>query len=277
MANVKSALVASPGSSLIPSETSTGGAPASPTTISEPDSLRFGVRIARNPSLTHDTLAEANEFCLRHDIDLMIARCATEDSFSMHSLEADGFRLMDTLVSWRRSLDRPAPAEHTGQENGTLVQPIGPVDEAAVRRIAAQAFQGYSGHYHADPRLDQHQASEVYISWATRCCREPDSADLMLGARRDGELVGFLALKALGQGLCMVPLAAVAPQTQGQGVLRSLLVGAVRWLKEHNYTAVEYGCVLTNIAAQKALARAGFEMCRSAHTLHKWYDRPLAR
>src|SRR5579859_2430239 len=91
MANVKSALVASPGSSLIPSETATGGAPASPTTISEPDSLCFGVRIARNPSLTHDTLAEANEFCLRHDIDLLIARCATEDIFSMHSLEDDGF------------------------------------------------------------------------------------------------------------------------------------------------------------------------------------------
>ncbi len=272
MADIPVALAASPGSSVIVSEwPSTGAA----TTISELDSRRIGVCVARAPSLTHESLAEANEFCLRHDIDLLIARCRAEDTLSMQCLEADGFRLMDTLVSWRRSLDRPAPVERSGQENGTIVQPIGPADEEMVCRIAAQAFQGYNGHHHTDPRVDQQQASEVYISWAMRCCREPDAADLLLGAWRDGELVGFLALKDLGQGLCTVPLAAVAPQTQGQGVLRSLLAAVVRWLSERDYTAVEYGCVLTNIAAQKALARTGFEMSRSAHTLHKWYDRPL--
>ena len=274
MADMKSALAASPGSTVIVAEKPFSGAP---TTISELDSLRFGVRVARNAGLSQETLAEANAFCLRHDIDLLIARCPAEDILSMQCLEADGFRLMDTLVSWRRSLDRPAPAESTSQENGTIVQSIGPVDEEVVCRIAAQAFQGYTGHYHADPRLDQRQASEVYISWARRCCQEPDAADLLLGAWRDGEMVGFIALKALGQGLCTIPLAAVAPQTQGQGVLRGLLAAAVRWLREHEYVAVEYGCVLTNIAAQKALARTGFEMCRASHTLHKWYDHTRVR
>ena len=274
MSDLKSAPVASPGSSVIVSGRPADGAP---TTISELDSRRFGVRVARNASLTRETHSEANEFCLRHDIDLLIARCRAEDTLSMQCLEADGFRLMDTLVSWRRSLNRPAPGESIGQETDTTIQQVDPADEEVVCRIAAQAFQGYTGHYHADPRLDQQRASEVYISWAARCCREPDAADLLLGARRDGEMVGFLALKGLGQGLCTIPLAAVAPKTQGQGVLRSLLAEAVRWLSEHDYIAVEYGCVLTNIGAQKALARTGFEMCRASHTLHKWYDHARLR
>src|SRR5690348_6071613 len=129
MADIKSALVASPGSSVIVSERTSAGAP---TTISELDSLRFGVRIARNPSLTRETLAEANEFCLRHDIDLLIARCRAEDTLSMQCLEADGFRLMDTLVSWRRSLGRPAPAEIIGRETGMTVQRVVPADEEMV-------------------------------------------------------------------------------------------------------------------------------------------------
>lgn len=240
-----------------------------PCSLSAMDSARFGVVVARSPHLTADGLAEADAFCRAHYVDLLIARCPTSDSAAIVNLEADGFRLMDTVVYWRRSLiTSPLPP----QDTTVKVRVLAPIDAEAASAVARQAFSAYDGHYHADTRLARAASTEAYASWAARCCAEAGAADAVLGVEVDRALAGFVALKRIDADTRDIMLAAVAPGAQGRGLFRALVASAMHMSAEHNFRAVEYSCVLTNISAQKALVRLGFEIDRSVHTFHKWFS-----
>ncbi|MGO8949837.1 MAG: hypothetical protein ACLQUY_19715 [Ktedonobacterales bacterium] len=167
------------------------------TSLSALDSNRFGITVARNPTLTDDKLAATNEFCRLCGVDLLIARCATTDTVSVTALEEDGFRLMDTLIYWRLVLTSSLLPE---VRRSVHVRVLRPSDTDAEASIASQAFCSYEGHYHSDNYLNRDACTEVYVSWATRCSRDPEVADEMLGAEVAGQLVGFVALKRLSAG-----------------------------------------------------------------------------
>lgn len=245
------------------------GADAGETTLSPLDSRRFGLVVARNPRMTCAHLGAANAFCREHQVDMLIARCPTPDTPTVHCLEGDGFRWMDTLVYWRRDLTKqPIPARAAESP----IRPLRAEDEAGVTSLARAAFADYGGHYHADARLNREACTAVYVDWAKNCCTQPGFADIVLGVEHDQTILGFMALKDVGERTCDISLVAVAPVAQGRGLFRALLVAALHWMTERAYTTAEYSCILTNIAAQAGLARVGFELDHSVHTFHKWFD-----
>jgi ribosomal protein S18 acetylase RimI-like enzyme len=144
-------------------------------------------------------------------------------------------------------------------------------ESAALAGITEAAFATYNGHLHADPRLLTRRSTELYASWASRSCTDSTVADLVLGTEWHGMLAGFVTLKRGPERVWNVPLAAVAPDAQGRGILSTLLAAAIREVHARDGRVLEYGCVLTNIGAQKVLARLGFEIANSYHTLHKWF------
>jgi hypothetical protein len=101
---------------------------------------------------------------------MLIARCRTEDLSVAQQLEEAGARLMDTLVYFARPLDPGEPGELGAFPVRSWA---GEADE--VRKVAAEAFHGYSGHYHADRRLAPASCDEVYASWAYRSCVDEGS------------------------------------------------------------------------------------------------------
>lgn len=246
-------------------------AQAGETTLSPLDSRRFGLVVARNSQATCAHLNAMNVFCKEHLADLLIARCPVTDRQAVHCLEADGFRLMETLVYWRRGLtQKPVPARVYHDER--RVRLLCDDDVSDVAAVARAAFTGYDGHYHADARLNPEACTDVYADWAANCCTQPGFADVVLGVDQGQHILGFMALKDVGEGTCDISLVAVAPVAQGRGIFGELLLAALHWMKEHDYALAEYSCVLTNLAAQAGLARAGFEVNRSLHTFHKWFD-----
>ncbi|HEY7831989.1 MAG TPA: GNAT family N-acetyltransferase [Ktedonobacterales bacterium] len=244
---------------------------AGDTTLSPLDSGRFGLVVARNPRVTCATLAAANTFCQRQRAALLIARCPAGDVPTVHCLEGDGFRWMDTLVYWRRALmDKPIPAR--AHLDGLSIRPLRGEDAPGVAALARAAFTDYGGHYHADARLNADAAIAVYVDWAANCCAEPGFADIVFGVEDSQQILGFMALKEVGQGTCDISLVAVAPAVQGRGLFRALLVEALHWMADRAFVAAEYSCILTNIGAQAGLARVGFELDHAVHTFHKWFD-----
>lgn len=241
----------------------------SSTTLSEFDSNHFGLPIARNPNLTGEGIDAANAFCQREQIDLLIARCPTADTGSLLALQEDGFRIVDTLVRWRRSL---ATFQSDRENPSIMTRPVITTDCPTVTSVARAAFRAHSGHYHADPQLSPVRSMELYVSWAARACSAVNEDNPVLVAEWEGSLAGFLALQ---RGECdgfEVTLAAVTPEAQGRGILTALLTAAIRESRARGGERLEYGCVLTNIGAQKSLVRLGFEMQVSYHTLHKWFN-----
>jgi hypothetical protein len=142
--------------------------------LSPLDRERFGVVTARWDAASDAELADALAFCREHDVELLIARCDTSDATAAHGLERAGALLMDTMIHFacdparRPSDDAEAPPIRSAARE----------DATQVREIAGEAFRGYVGHYHADPRLDRAAADEVYPDWAYRSCltRDPPNA-----------------------------------------------------------------------------------------------------
>jgi GNAT superfamily N-acetyltransferase len=237
-------------------------------TFSELDSGRFGIRVAR-AHVSGGALPRVLDFCAVEKIDLLIARCATTDLPTAQEMERDGFLLMDTLVYYSFDLSRrkipDAPVEF-------IVRPLVADDRDQIRRVASQAFKGYTGHYHADPRLDRHRCDEGYISWAERSTALKSAADEVLVAEHKESVVGFGTLRANSGNEVEGLLFGVAPEYQRRGVCRSLMMHSLRWCQSQGAQKMVISTQVTNIAMQKVWCRVGFEPSHAFYTFHKWFS-----
>ena len=237
--------------------------------LSQLDEARFGFRTARAINVREADLPRIEHFCQEYDIRFCIARCAAEDLGAAQALEHAGFRLMDTLVYYQRDLRRtPIP----GDTGHILIRPALAEDEAAVVAVAVESFQGYRGHYHADPLLDRDKCDEVYTSWAERSVASREVADQVLVAELDGRIAGFATLRLNspdeGEGV----LFGVARFAQGRGIYRSFMLRAMDWCAEQGRQVMIVSTQVTNIAVQKVWARLGFEPSHAYYTFHKWFE-----
>jgi GNAT superfamily N-acetyltransferase len=237
-------------------------------TFSPLDSERFGVRAAR-AHVVSETLPQVLDFCAAGKIDLLIARCATSDLAAAQNMEAHSFLLMDTLVYYRFDLDKKAIPKDAGE---FLVRRLQPDDKDRIRALASAAFRGYTGHYHADLRLDRHKCDETYASWAERSVTLKTAADEVLVAEHDGILAGFATLRLNspeeGEGL----LYGVAPAYQRRGVCPALMIQSLRWCRSQHAQRMVISTQVTNVSMQKVWCRVGFEPSHSYYTFHKWFD-----
>ena len=242
---------------------------SAPVELSEIDRERFGIRTARSAGVTADSLPGVLDYCRRHDVRLLIARCRVSELAAAQALEQAGGGQMDTLVYYARDLvGTPIPAD----TDGVSIRGIRPGDEAQVQAIAAEAFRGYVGHYHADPRLDRAKCDEAYTSWALRSCTSREVADEVLLADRDGEVLGFMTLRLTSRTEGECALFAVAPAAQGQGVGRSLMVAGLRWCAVQGAHRMIISTQLINLAVQRVWVRVGFEPDHAYYTFHVWLD-----
>jgi GNAT superfamily N-acetyltransferase len=237
--------------------------------LSPLEEARFGVRTARVDGLTRETLPAALRFCQDNQVRMLIARIEASDLKTAQALERAGGEIMDTSVTYAVDLNQskiPPVPEHV------TVRSVESGDESAVSQLAASAFHNYGGHYHADERLDPAQCDEVYGSWAYRSCVSREVANDVLLALRGDELVGFVTLRLNNPQEGQVPLYAVAPALQGQGIGRVLISSAMRWFNGRGASRMIISTQMTNLASQKVWLRLGFEPCDIQLTFHKWFD-----
>lgn len=235
--------------------------------LSDLDEQRFGIRTAKTP-VTEATLPQVLEFCRAERVELCIARCPADDLSAAQALERAGFQIMDTLVYYERDLATALPEPQAGP---FTVRPVREGEQEAVRAVAAEAFRGYGGHYHADPRLDPLAADEVYASWAERSCTDRAVADEVLVAELDGALVGLTTVRLDGAGEAEGLLDGVAPAARGRGVFRALLLERLRWSRAHGARTATVSTQITNLAAQRAWTKLGYLPLRSLYTFHGWF------
>jgi ribosomal protein S18 acetylase RimI-like enzyme len=235
--------------------------------FSEIDSERFAVRVAR-AQVEGKNLSQIIDFCVAEQIKLLIARCATKELRTVQEMESRGFLLMDTLVYYsfdlaKRTIPNDAPR--------TRIRKFVRGDTAQVETVAAAAFKGYRGHYHADPRLDRRKCDEGYVSWAVRSCTSKQIATEVLVAEIDKKIVGFLTLRLNSPKEMEGLLFGVAPEGQGIGVGRSLMLNGLELCKKKQARRMLISTQVTNVAVQRVWCRVGFEPAYSYYTFHRWF------
>lgn len=229
---------------------------------------RFGIPSARLEPLTPKTLAESLRSCRDLGIRLLIARSDATEHAALEAAQAEGFRVMDTILAFeRRFADRPLPAVSAAVE----LRSAKPGEERGIVELAETAFRDYVSHYHADSRLDRARTAEVYPDWTRRLLSRRDADHEMLVAAVDGRIVGFHALERNGD--CVnLPLSGVGVGAEGKHVYQAMNVGGMEWAVARNARRMTGSVQLANTAIQRALVRLDFLPDHAYFTLHKWFD-----
>ena len=146
------------------------------------------------------------------------AKVPAEDTRSAWALEECGFRLVDTLLLYRRELGSAQPVSAN-----ILIRSAIPDDLASLGRIARTSFE-YS-RFHRDPHIPQQKANSLKEAWIGNYFNG-SRGDVMFVAQIDGKLGGFLLLLQSDHGLA-IDLIAVAPSLRRRSIGSALISHAI--------------------------------------------------
>lgn len=237
--------------------------------LSPLDESRFGIRSARGEVHSLQDLDDMEARCGTDRVVFLVVRAPTAALGVVQEMERRGYFLADTLLFFERDL-------RTGelpQTRGVIVtRQVRAKEAERVREIAGLAFEGYFGHYHADPHFESSVCDDIYADWAYRGCLDRSVADHAMVAEHDGEIIGFGLIKIGSDQVADGTLYGVHPHARGRGTYRELVVSAMRWARERGCARMIESTQVTNLASQKVWTRLGFEPSSSFYTLHRWFE-----
>lgn len=207
----------------------------------------------------------------------LTARSGPWETAWIHALEAAGFRLVDTLVTWELAL---SALPSSRRPSVLTIRPAAATDLAALQAIAKQAFADraiWLDRFHADPHISPERADALYEAWVQNSVnpRTPTEsmADATFVAETHGSVAGFLTcrlLGAVGEPVGQVSLNAVEAAHRGQGVYRGLVDAALVWFGTQGCRRVQVRTNLASHPVHRTWQRLGAVMAAEEHTFHWW-------
>lgn len=231
------------------------------------DSQRFGVDIARLVAESPDQVAAALG-AVDPRTAMVVIRCDARDGSTVRTVEDLGGRLMDTVVTMTTPLPKDLPPPDP------RVRPATASEARRVARVARRAFEGYVGHYHADPRLPDDRCDAAYADWAHRSCRATDSRSVVLVAEIEDAGVAGLSTCRLEDDVAVGGLDGVAPEHRRHGLYRALNLERMRWATVRGARRLRVDTHAANLPALRGLSELGFVARRVQHTFHLWRTPP---
>ena len=244
------------------------------------DTAFFGVSMARidyllaTPEATRDDrLAVVRAVCnaaRAAGIHHLTARVDVADLDTLGVLEAQGFRVMDALVTYvlRPVKDPPRDVRTVG-----LIRQARPDDHAAIIDITREAYQGYRSRFSLDPHLSPARADEFYIEWARQCVSGVMADIIFVSEDSEGRLHGYLAYRrrepASSVGMTLFGGGLGACRRDSAGAYASLMRDATLWGHAINGIA-EYQTQNYNFPVIRVYEAAGARYVRAEYTLHAW-------
>jgi ribosomal protein S18 acetylase RimI-like enzyme len=232
---------------------------------------RFGVVCAQFDGLGKELpqLVSVNQMAGELKVKMISTRVSVESIEKVHMLEADGYQLMDTLIYYggpvatSRTFDelKHTPDMHIASAN----------DANVVVEIAKAAFAGYIGHFHADPKLDNTLADNVYVDWASQSIKHSNSKNPAILILQDDQVCGFATTRRNTPTESEVILNCIHPDAQGKGLYKKLFKQTMSILAANGAKHLTVSTQINNYAVQKVWASLGLVHQRSYYTFHKWF------
>ena len=120
------------------------------------------------------------------------ARADVADIELMTLFEAQGFRLMDSLVTY---ITRPRKEPPNAVREVGVVRDFRTEDAEELIRIASEAYRGFRGRFHLDPHIADQRADAFYVEWARQSVRLNMADTILVSEGTDGQLLGFLGFR----------------------------------------------------------------------------------
>lgn len=201
--------------------------------------------------------------------DILSVKIDTEERNVVNQLLEEGFRLMDTLIVFKKETNEIV---YEGYKNNCYFRISREDDLQDVKRIAHTSF--VLDQFHANPCLPDSLCDNYYERWTENLFN--GLADVFFVVECQNEAIGYIALKKDEEGFLRVCLAAVDANYRNRGVFTHMIRNVLRYICENGYKGLLYGTQITNMAVLKCLTRLGFYLCGSKYVLHKVINRNIS-
>ena len=248
------------------------------------DTEHFGINIGRineiiaweegyrkELAVKDEMLRFIDKKCVKDEIACVYCRVDINDFSSIHSLESNGFRMVDVLATFCFDYRKSKALQELHQKKRPFINEITvrPWEEGDLEKLGNIASSSYIyDRFHSDPMFPKDKSDKFHEKWIVNCCNS--LADEVLVATSDDELLGFITCKVKGaKGL--IDMVGVSKDMQKKGTGAMLVNTALEWFKDR-VDVVEVGTQNRNIPAMKLYINAGFMHISSKLTFHRWFE-----
>ena len=246
------------------------------------DSGIFGIAMGHIPLFVHPGAGRGDRSSIGALIEAILAACRADgivhlnvradadDLALVHCLEGAGFYLVDTIVTY---IFIPRRQELGHGKYLFKTRLYAPEDHDAVLAVADEAYKGFIGRYHADPRLPREAADRLYRAWAERLL-DGGVAETIIVAERKGKVVGFLGYRLKQDLLEATGVRCVGGglggcTQEGFGAYAAIIEEAMRE-GMHRYDMQDFETQINNVNIVRIYQKLNFEYARAKYTFHAW-------
>jgi len=229
------------------------------------DSKIFGFRVAKihsindpvKPSSLDQSIKDLIRDLIKNKFVYATYRVAANKFPLIHSLEENGFILVDGLVSLETNI------EDVVFEDVPEVRIANRKDKRSLESIASSF---YLNRVFNDPVIPRRRANDFYKKWTENSLRGL-AADLVLVWDEDG-IKGFTTLEKSGH----IPLTAVSSEARGKGIAKKLTKSTFPYFKKWKVKKILIETQMGNIPALRSYQACGFKIT-SSHLTFRWADK----
>jgi hypothetical protein len=201
------------------------------------------------------------------------ARVDVADVATVAACEANGFRLMDALVTY---ITRPGKEPPNNVREVGTIRPFEPRDAAELLEIASAAYAGFRGRFHLDPHIADDRCDAFYVEWARQSLGGTMADMTLVSEGADGRLLGFLAFRRREpvSSVGRVPVfggGLGACRTDTPGAYAGLIRSGTLWAHTHGGVA-ECQTQNYNFPTIRIYEAVGAHYVRAEYTLHRWVE-----
>ena len=217
---------------------------------------------------------------LARGVECVTAKMHTMETSAIHSVERNGFRLMDTVLDFtfdyrRMPFDQVRPPP---MAEGVQIGLATADDADGLIEVAGKAFGGHFGRFHADERIGRDIAKTVYEEWMRSSLN--GWVDIVVVCKCDGKVAGYSmwkkpSAKESGNGFHLghYSIAGVHPDYFGRGLFSALTYEGMRRLPEHGRVdRIEGPTHVNNYPVQRGYLKLGWRITGARHTFHRWLE-----
>ncbi len=207
-----------------------------------------------DPNIAGEIVKELIADLRQNNIEYASYRLPAQDTAVVHALEQQGFVLVDAMLGLEKILDQSIQVHDTYPIRPAKIKDLKQLGEM-VRGLFLQT------RFYQDPIIPTAKADMIYQRWVENSVKG-SQADQVLVWEDDGMIQGFITLKNTGH----IPLIAVAKDSQGRGIAKSLLSSAEEYFIKMNLPKAYIETQISNIPAIRVYTSKGFRPIESFFT-----------
>ncbi|MCT4664349.1 MAG: GNAT family N-acetyltransferase [Flavobacteriales bacterium] len=222
--------------------------------------FRYKVGFIRAETSCMFEINEALNTILDENYKLCYLASSEEMDFSQFDHKDLEIKFVDRKVTYLKTVD----SLKTINPAVTSIEQFGPNDR--ILNIAIQS--GEYSRFNVDKNIEEGKFEELYQLWIQNSINRELAFDV-LGFQAQGGLAGFVTLKET-KGRADIGLIAVDGLYRGQGIGKSLMSSAEKWVDNLGFKELQVVTQGENIPACKFYESCGYQLEQTQYYYHVW-------